>query len=154
MPIIHFRCHKCNSLLEMDAAFSGRPVRCLACQQVTICHDEPEAETLVGVELVTRPAKNAPATELFDFRESMETSNEDEYRPRKQKRRDDDDEEDSRFRCPFCRTTARPIVRQQVSTGGWVLLVVLLICCLPLFWVGLFVKEDFRACGRCGIKLG
>ena len=56
MSIIHFRCHQCNTLLEIEARYSGEPVRCLSCQQVTICHDEPEQDTLTGTEQVVARA--------------------------------------------------------------------------------------------------
>jgi hypothetical protein len=56
----------------MDAAHSGQPVRCLACQQVTICHDEPEEETLTTTVPATVPkipkAQNlTTAASPFDF---------------------------------------------------------------------------------------
>ncbi len=40
------------------------------------------------------------------------------------------------------------MVRQKVSTAGWVCFVVLLICCFILCWIGLLMKEDERHCGR------
>lgn len=58
------------------------------------------------------------------------------------------------WQCPFCRSYARPVELSKVSTGGWVLFAVLLLLCFPLFWVGLLVKEHYRACGCCGQSLG
>lgn len=58
------------------------------------------------------------------------------------------------FLCPYCGAQSPPIVRQQISTAGWVLFVVLLLVCFPLCIVALFVKEDYRVCSGCGIKLG
>jgi hypothetical protein len=58
------------------------------------------------------------------------------------------------FRCPFCGTSEPPNVDSKVSTGGWVLFVVLLISCFPLCFIGLFVREDYRVCSSCGVKLG
>ncbi len=59
-----------------------------------------------------------------------------------------------RFKCPFCQTESPPLVRQRISTAGWVTFVVLLLFCLPLFWIGLLIKEDYRVCSGCGMKLG
>jgi hypothetical protein len=59
-----------------------------------------------------------------------------------------------RFTCPFCRTEAVPIVRQKISAAGWITFVILLLFCLPLFWIGLLIKEDYRMCSGCGTKLG
>ena len=61
----------------------------------------------------------------------------------------------SRFHCPFCGCNDPPVVRRKVSTAGWVMFVVLLcFLCLPLFWIGLLMKEEYRICADCGIKLG
>lgn len=58
------------------------------------------------------------------------------------------------FQCPFCHTQQPPYVQSQISTAGWVLFVVLLIFCFPLCIIGLFIKENYRVCSGCGIKLG
>ena len=60
----------------------------------------------------------------------------------------------SGFMCPYCHRTATPLVQKKVSTAGWIVLVVLLFLCFPLFWIGLLMKEDYRVCSQCGIKLG
>ena len=75
-------------------------------------------------------------------------------------RRDDEDDvyEDRParrgFRCPYCGSTEAPVVRSKISTAGWVTFAVLLLVCLPLFWIGLLMKEDYRECHECGIKIG
>jgi hypothetical protein len=58
------------------------------------------------------------------------------------------------FRCPFCHSNVPPEVKSKISTAGWVIFVVLLIACFPLCIIGLFIKEDYRVCRSCGIKLG
>ena len=58
------------------------------------------------------------------------------------------------FSCPFCHTTSPPIRAQRISTGGWITFAVLLLVCLPLFWIGLLIKEDYTVCRACGIRLG
>ena len=75
---------------------------------------------------------------------------------------DDDDERtisrsrsrQPRFKCPYCGSTESPTIKQQISTAGWVTFAVLLLFCLPLFWIGLLMKEDYRVCYDCGAKLG
>jgi hypothetical protein len=105
---------------------------------------EPPDEGIVTAELVAEPRGRRDRGE--------------EPRRKRRRRHDDDDDDDDddagRFRCPYCRTKARPIIKQEVSSTGWIILVVLLICCFPFFWIGLLVKEDQRVCSRCGIKLG
>ncbi len=58
------------------------------------------------------------------------------------------------FRCPYCGTGHPPRARFQVSTGGWVLFVILLLFCFPLCFIGLLLQESYRVCDDCGIRLG
>jgi hypothetical protein len=65
------------------------------------------------------------------------------------------------FQCPFCRTEAPPRVYSKMSTAGlawfWVFFVlglVTLCLFLPLCLPGLFMREEYRVCSRCGVKLG
>jgi hypothetical protein len=57
------------------------------------------------------------------------------------------------FRCPFCQTTAPPIVARRISTAGWIVFAALLIFCLPLFFIGLLIKEEYRMCSWCRAPL-
>ena len=69
----------------------------------------------------------------------------------------DDDDRPRRggsFRCPFCGCNEAPITKQKVSTAGWAVLIVLLIVCFPLCWLGLFIKDDYHECYECGMKIG
>jgi hypothetical protein len=68
---------------------------------------------------------------------------------------------DGFFRCPFCGTHAPPSVRSKMSVAGlacfWVFFVlglVTLCVLLPLCLIGLFMREEYRICSRCGVKLG
>lgn len=58
------------------------------------------------------------------------------------------------FRCPYCQSAYPPMVMQRISAGGWVVFAVMILFCLPLFWIGLLMKEDYRVCTSCGMKLG
>lgn len=78
----------------------------------------------------------------------------------REERDDRDDRRDDRrprrrdgFRCPYCGSTARPIVRQQVSTAGWVVFALLFLCTIIFCFIGLFIKEDVRTCPDCGARL-
>jgi hypothetical protein len=53
------------------------------------------------------------------------------------------------FQCPYCRTTMPPISMERVSQTGWIVLALLIIFCLPLFWIGLLIKEPYRVCSQC-----
>ena len=53
------------------------------------------------------------------------------------------------FQCPYCRTTMPPLSLERVSQTGWIVLALLIIFCLPLFWIGLLIKEPYRVCSQC-----
>jgi hypothetical protein len=57
------------------------------------------------------------------------------------------------FRCPYCQTNAAPVVAQRISTGGWIVFAALLVACLPLCFIGLFIKEEYRMCSWCRASL-
>jgi len=54
------------------------------------------------------------------------------------------------FVCPYCRTNLPPRLTSHVSPAGWVILVLLLLLCWPLFWVGFFFREEVCRCRNCG----
>jgi len=58
------------------------------------------------------------------------------------------------FQCPYCKTRALPRIRSDISQTGWIVFIVLILSCFPLCWVALFIKEEYRVCSACGIRLG
>ncbi len=56
--------------------------------------------------------------------------------------------------CPYCHTQAPARIKSKVSTGGWVLFVIILLVFFPLCWIGLLIREEYYVCSYCGIKLG
>jgi hypothetical protein len=59
--------------------------------------------------------------------------------------------------CPFCHYQGPPMVKKQMSVGGWVLFAVLVLCCLPLCWLPFIIdgcQETVTHCASCKIKLG
>ena len=59
------------------------------------------------------------------------------------------------FTCPFCQHEGPPIVRKEMSSGGWTLFVVLLIFFFPLCWLPFVAgKQEVRTCASCGSTLG
>ena len=55
--------------------------------------------------------------------------------------------------CHSCGSDAPPIYTSQISAGGWIVMVVMLVFCWPLFWIGLLMKEDVKKCSECGARL-
>ena len=57
------------------------------------------------------------------------------------------------YRCPNCQSTYPPVAEKRISTEGWIVFCALLIFCLPLFWIGLLMKEELRVCPMCRTRL-
>jgi hypothetical protein len=55
------------------------------------------------------------------------------------------------FRCGACGYTGQSMIIQRISTAGWVTFGVLMVTCLPLFWIGLLIKENRCQCPNCRI---
>jgi lipopolysaccharide-induced tumor necrosis factor-alpha factor len=60
----------------------------------------------------------------------------------------------SGYHCPRCGTTAPPQIRRKISDGGWIVFVLMLLFCFPLFWIGFLIKEEERVCSMCFARLG
>ena len=58
------------------------------------------------------------------------------------------------YHCPRCGTTALPITKTKISSGGWIVFVLMLIFCFPLFFIGLLMREDTRVCSVCLTQIG
>jgi DNA-directed RNA polymerase subunit RPC12/RpoP len=56
------------------------------------------------------------------------------------------------YRCPRCGSEAPPLKTRRISTAGWVTFGVLMFLCLPLFWIGLLIQEDYFSCPACGAR--
>ena len=58
-------------------------------------------------------------------------------------------------RCQSCGYVGAPMHASKISTGGWIMFVVLLIFCFPLCFIPLLTMKD-RApkCARCHILMG
>jgi hypothetical protein len=56
--------------------------------------------------------------------------------------------------CRACGYAGPAMIVEKISTAGWVVFVVLLLCCLPLFWIGFLIKERRAQCANCGVISG
>lgn len=57
------------------------------------------------------------------------------------------------YRCPNCMSQFLPNIEKRISTTGWIVFAVLLVVFLPLFWIGLLIKEDVQVCPSCKVRL-
>jgi len=54
--------------------------------------------------------------------------------------------------CYNCGSTLTPVLRSKMSDAGLIVLVVMLMVCFPLFWIGLMMKEEYTICPSCGVR--
>ncbi|MSR79919.1 MAG: DUF4339 domain-containing protein [Gemmataceae bacterium] len=62
-----------------------------------------------------------------------------------------------RFSCPFCDYGGPPVIKNTMSTGGWVFFITLLLFCFPLCFLPFIMggcKDEVRKCGSCGSRFG
>lgn len=52
--------------------------------------------------------------------------------------------------CRQCGYVGQPTMVERISVAGWIVFSLLLLLCLPLFWIGLLIKERRSLCPRCG----
>jgi hypothetical protein len=59
------------------------------------------------------------------------------------------------FRCAVCGCTATPILKQRISTAGWIVFAVLIFLCIFLCWIPLItMREQSHACPQCRALVG
>jgi hypothetical protein len=140
------------------------PVTCPSCRFEGEAPEETAGQTVLCPECKS----NIPVPASRTSRSSDRIRNRPSDRP--SRRPDDDDDDDdlddrpSRRRsnrrrgglgsvCQYCGSDAPPIYSSQISAAGWIVLVLMLVFCWPLFWIGLLIKEDVKKCSECGARL-
>lgn len=43
------------------------------------------------------------------------------------------------------------MIVRKVSAAGWVVFALLLLFCLPLFWIGLLIRDNRTQCPNCKV---
>ena len=57
------------------------------------------------------------------------------------------------YSCPYCQTHAPPIWKSEVSQIGWIVFVILLLTTCVFCFAGLLIRDRYRVCSQCGIRL-
>lgn len=125
----------CGKKGKVPDEYAGKAIMCPACRRPI---DVPGGTSHVAVVPVAQPAPvvfvQAPAPDPFPVQH-----------------------EQRGFQCPYCKGRTPPIVYSKISAGGWVLFVLMLLFFVTILfcWVPLlFMKDEYRVCSSCGIKLG
>ena len=57
------------------------------------------------------------------------------------------------YSCPYCGTTSPPIWKSEVSQIGWIVFAILLVTTCVFCFAGLFIRDKYRVCSRCRVRL-
>jgi hypothetical protein len=155
MPMIEFTCPSCRTYLSMPDANAGQKTACMTCgKSVSVPWPGGREPPAVEEERPARRERRDPHDDEND--RPRRRYDEDDDRPRRGRIEDDYDDDRSRrgSRCPHCRSTARPIIRNEMSETGLILLICLLFVFFPIFWIGFLIRENVKYCADCGAKLG
>lgn len=57
------------------------------------------------------------------------------------------------FCCPYCHSVRPPIWKSEVSQIGWIIFAVLLVTTCVFCFIGLFIRDRYRICSQCRIRL-
>ena len=58
-----------------------------------------------------------------------------------------------RYECPHCGSPEEPFTRSEMSQAGLIMMIVMLIFCWPLFWIGFLMTENYQQCPDCGRRV-
>jgi DNA-directed RNA polymerase subunit RPC12/RpoP len=131
---IEFTCPACETVLVVSTSLRGTKVSCPHCENISVISERPREvfpTTKGNVGGGSNRAKLVASIANYGRRSRPPIE----------------------FRCPFCQSNLAPKVKRKISTGGWVTFVALLIFCFPLCIIGLFIKDEYRVCRSCGIRL-
>lgn len=150
-------CPKCKASLKLRETAVGKIVRCPKCQErFTAPSATAEASPL---ELADPVSEESPLEQMAAAAQSNTPGARPQYAAPAQQFQNQvpASPNPGGFTCPFCHRQGPPIITKKISTSGWILFIVLLLCCFPLCWLPFVMdgcKDEERKCAGCGTKLG
>ena len=148
---IPVNCPSCGFEGEAPDDQAGGSVVCPDCR-ANIPVPDPSVRTKTSERF-----RDEPPPETKSRRGDIEPRDDDEDDDRPSRRRSSRRRRGSSARfgstCTACGSDAPPIHRSQISPAGWVVFVVMLLVCWPLFFIGLMMKEEYSVCADCGARV-
>lgn len=171
MDKVRFSCPRCQSILQTGAEKIGYDVACPHCgHRFRLVESGEETSvsspTARGQEDVTIPPSNRPP--VPESSASQPTSSyapgvkPPSYQPANSRNygqapvigRAPAAGHQPGFTCPYCGTHSPPQWKSEVSTIGWIVFAILLVTTCVFCFVGLFIRDKYRVCSKCRIRLG
>ena len=148
MDKVRFACPRCQTIMQTGAEKIGYDVACPHCtHRFRLVESEAPTRTddAGGKELET--TIDRPKIDVLASKMPVSTGTAAVLGPAVAPRT-------VGFQCPYCQTTRTPISKSEVSQTGWLVFVVLLLTTCFGCVVGLFIRDNYRQCSQCKIRLG
>lgn len=159
--MIRFACPTCEKVYKARDELAGRELVCKKCGAAFLVPERPVREvhygTMLPSEAPAQPLPEPKPDEPFGFDPPARPSS---RRSRRRHEYQDEDQEPRShkrrrgFRCMHCGSSDLPVTVKKISTGGWIVFVVILLVFFPLCWIGLLITDNYKVCYECRIRLG
>ncbi len=160
MDKVRFACPRCRTIMQTSADKVGYDVACPHCAHRFKIVESESAHSVARTptadydssDAATAPPRQSPvgpANAGFSSTPSAHAS----YQPVSQPADKIGVYPGGTYRCPYCQTTDPPIWKSEVSTVGWIVFAVLLVSTCFLCFIGLFIRDRYRICSRCRVRL-
>lgn len=156
MDKVRFACPRCSTVMQTGSDKIGFDVACPHCahrfrliEQDNPSSSQPLAST--SVDAPTMPPVNSPlhkaGVPLYDSRNLQPPPSASNMAPVPNAMGT------VAYSCPYCQTHAPPIWKSEVSQIGWIVFVILLLTTCVFCFAGLMIRDRYRVCSQCGIRL-
>lgn len=168
MEKVRFSCPRCNTMMQTAAEKVGYDVACPNCAHrfKLVESDTPSANSPnapgSSTDDVTMPPRNSPvvpqepAAQPFSQSQPATSPNQATTNPYIAPATPvaSAPQYHQSYSCPYCQTKIAPEWKSEVSTVGWIVFGVLLISTCFGCFIGLFIRDKYRICSQCKIRLG
>lgn len=162
MDKVRFGCPRCQTIMQTAAEKVGFDVACPNCAHRfrLVESNDPSSRSDDGRSGSSEETRAAPDSIRFVDSDSTASSDNNSPRPtlnsmgaRPFAGHGSATFQHVGFSCPYCQTTRAPRWKSEVSTIGWVVFAVLLVSTCFFCFVGLFIRDSYRVCSQCKIRL-
>lgn len=148
--MIRFSCPACGAKLKSAMGTSGRKTSC-PCGQPLIVPFSAESLSFDFADL--HKVGDDPFDDSWLFEQQPPTRNL-VHAPAPVFALPITNDDQPGFRCVYCRSRRLPISVSHPSGSGWVVFFILLLTCFPFCVIGLCIRDHYKKCADCGIRLG
>ncbi len=171
MDKVRFACPRCQTIMQTGVEKVGYDVACPHCAHRfrLIESSDPSVDTSgpSNADSATMPPSAPPMSERS---EESSSASPQAFTPRKRTpissspavgsthstpiiSRVPKSQPQAGFCCPYCQTTRPPKWKSEVSQVGWIVFAILLVTTCVFCFVGLFIRDKYRVCSQCKIRL-